>query len=284
MPLFHHDNTQRVLALASLSLAMLAGACTQNGGETDAAPSPESSTPQTSTSAPSTPDGSASEFIANTTLRLSLQNDTATPESVRRNIADGADPKAVYEGSNLLITAVNIKQNFKISDIDIDPNDKSKTWMSITDVQGEAVFEKPKDPDNIARICEVLIKAGADVNFTDWGGTPLNAAMRFCQTPSVKVLLDAGADPNLTRVPNPSGYTPLLRAVDNGCADSILLLLQAGAIFTPDEIVHRSGWGGKKTGTLLEAAKASPELEGTPALGALLKAAASGGDYTKSDD
>ena len=286
MPLFHHDNTQRVLALTSLSLAVLVGACTQNDGETDAAPPPESSTPQTSTSASSTHDGPASKFVANTILRLSLQNDTATPESVRKNIADGADPKAIYEGSNLLITAVNIKQNFKISDIDIDPNDKSKTWMSILDVTSDGVFEKPKDPENIAKVCEVLIKGGADVNYVGMlGGTPLEFALRFCQAPSVKVLLDAGADPNLAPpLPNSDekhGSSPMLHAVDKGCADSILLLLQAGATFDPNEIVHRNG---KKAGTLLETAKASPELKGTPALAALLKAAASGGDDAKSDD
>ena len=275
MPFHPQHRSRRLLALAGLALSVLAGACAENGDETagNVSAEPTATEPAATDAAPLDP--ATAQYVANLKLQLSLQNDTATPESVREYIADGADPGSVDERMNLLIHAVNIKQDFKISDINIDPDDTSETFFSIVDVQGNATYGPPKDPENIARICEVLIEEGAEVNFVGYGlQTPLKFALRFCGTPSVQVLLDAGADPNLAP-PRSNGKptkSPLNIAVTNECPDSIMLLLEAGAQFDPNEIADRNG---KKLGTLLEAANSSTILQGTPALAALQEAARS---------
>lgn len=214
------------------------------------------------------------KIIATQMLRLSLANDTATPESVEKELAKGANPKWVDDtGDNLLVKAVNIKQNFKISDIDIDPSNKPKMELSILNVTSDADWVPPKDPENIAKICEILIKAGAEVNeVPKLGSPPLVMSMRYCQIPSAKVMLAAGADPNLAENP-PGGtpFTPLGSAVCHQCPEGILMLLDAGAKVDPDEVLYREF---KKAGTLMEVARnKSPKLAGTPALAALEKAA-----------
>lgn len=257
MSFFSQVKFDRFLPVIAVSLAVTTSACTQGGEE----------------------NGSSSEgsYVSNLKLRLSLQNNSATPESVRKDLDDGADPKLVYEGANLLIMAVNIKQDFNINDIDIDPENREKTFISIGNVQGDAIFVRPKNPENIAKVCEVLIKAGADVKFVEnTGGTPLAYAMRYCQTPAAKVFLAAGADPNLAPTPpgENEGISPLGSAVGYECPEAIMLLLNAGATVNPNEPIYRDF---KKVGPLLEVANTSPKLAGTPALAALQKAAASNG-------
>ena len=96
------------------------------------------------------------------------------------------------------------------------------------------------------RLCRFLIEQGADVNDADPqnGETPLHAAL--CKTDRVvydrvlKVLLDAGADPNVAtkngavtdgfmRDVRTKGETPLHRAAAFGTEETIGLLLQHGA-------------------------------------------------------
>ena len=96
------------------------------------------------------------------------------------------------------------------------------------------------------RLCQFLLESGADVNFADVGNgeTPLHAAI--CKTDSVvtdrvlQVLLGYGADPNRRTVAGAEtggfmrdvrckGETPLHRAAAFGDANTIQLLLDAGA-------------------------------------------------------
>jgi ankyrin repeat protein len=96
------------------------------------------------------------------------------------------------------------------------------------------------------RLCRFLIEQGADVNEADAenGETPLHAAL--CKTDRVvydrvlKVLLDAGADPNVAtkngavtggfmRDVRTKGETPLHRAAAFGTEETIGLLLEHGA-------------------------------------------------------
>lgn len=96
------------------------------------------------------------------------------------------------------------------------------------------------------RLCEFLIELGADVNrpMPDTGETPLHAALctpnRVAHDLALRVLLGHGADPNLATKPGVAtgGFmrdcrtkaeTALHRAAAFGTADTIQLLLDAGA-------------------------------------------------------
>src|SRR5437660_4007940 len=80
------------------------------------------------------------------------------------------------------------------------------------------------------------IKAGADVNGLDTraniagpnGRRPLNYAAVRNDTAMITMLLDAGADINLT---NRSGFTPLHHAAEAGSKEAATLLIAKGANF-----------------------------------------------------
>jgi ankyrin repeat protein len=94
---------------------------------------------------------------------------------------------------------------------------------------------------------EVLLEAGADVNAVEqWRGqTALMWAAAQLQPGMVKLLLDAGADPDAQSLPNnwerqvtaeprmkvlpAGGMTPLLYATREGCTECVRLLIEAGA-------------------------------------------------------
>lgn len=95
------------------------------------------------------------------------------------------------------------------------------------------------------RLCQFLVESGAGVNWREKesGETALHAALsshRAAQQWVVKVLLDAGADPNIPTNPSAEsgafmrdvrtrGETPLHRAAAFASEDTIQLLLDAGA-------------------------------------------------------
>jgi ankyrin repeat protein len=96
------------------------------------------------------------------------------------------------------------------------------------------------------RLCKFLIQQGADANHPEsgTGETPLHAALctpdRIAHNPVLRVLLSAGADPNLATRPNvetgafmrdcrTKAETPLHRAAAFGDEEAIQLLLNAGA-------------------------------------------------------
>ena len=99
---------------------------------------------------------------------------------------------------------------------------------------------------NTPSCIKILLEAGADPNTGDpYGDSPLHYAAEAGQPECIKLLLDAGADPNIA---NDSGNTPLHRAAGKN-AEATLILIKAGAdlhaVNTEGEIaLHRASLKG----------------------------------------
>lgn len=79
-----------------------------------------------------------------------------------------------------------------------------------------------KNPERLRR----LLATGRNPNSVGWFGmTPLGLAVFSRRPENVKLLLEAGADPNLPS----NGVLPLATAAERKCAEVIRLLLAAGA-------------------------------------------------------
>jgi ankyrin repeat protein len=87
---------------------------------------------------------------------------------------------------------------------------------------------------------ELLIERGAEVDAFGRGwmtGTAMHSAVSRLQSDVLRVLLEAGADPNVRQS---AGWTPLHAAVANGDLASVDLLLDAGADLTATNDEGRS--------------------------------------------
>lgn len=88
-----------------------------------------------------------------------------------------------------------------------------------------------KDP-NLLAILRLLISRGADLDAeSDYGESALSVASWAGRFDAVKLLLDAGANPE------PLGWTPLHRAVALGTADDVKVRLDSG-----DDLSARDRW------------------------------------------
>lgn len=124
------------------------------------------------------------------------------------------------------------------------------------------------------QLCQFLIDNGADPNhpLPDTGETPLHAAICKADRPGydhvVRVLLAAGADPNARTKPGVEtggfmrdartrGETPLHRAAAFGTAETIRMLLSAGAVIDAKDARGESplGWASwhLRPGSILQA-------------------------------
>lgn len=166
-----------------------------------------------------------------TTLRFNLR------EAVELQVAVPASPDPMAAAR---IRAANIKKE--------DRNEALQKACGETDIAFvKALLEAGADPKyrskvgwsalmvaacyGTAEMVEVLIKAGSDVNICDkncGGQTVLMWASRGLRenNKKVKLLLDAGADPNSG---SEDGYTPLMSAAQTGDVSAVETLLKAGA-------------------------------------------------------
>lgn len=95
--------------------------------------------------------------------------------------------------------------------------------------------------DNVDKL-RAAIAAGADVNGKYQSSTPLSWAAYRGNIESVRVLLDAKADPNITTTLTEK--TPLWAAVKGGHTDVARLLLERGAKVTPMAMLEARQAGG----------------------------------------
>lgn len=94
-------------------------------------------------------------------------------------------------------------------------------------IDGDTVVHLASKVDD-PKYLEVLVKAGVDVNVPNatTRSPPLASAALMKREPQIRMLLDAGADPNRT---DRTGNTPLHAAAKQGDAGVALLMLERGA-------------------------------------------------------
>lgn len=100
-------------------------------------------------------------------------------------------------------------------------------YFNEQDSQGYTALIKAMFTRANIKIVKLLLDAGADPNIQNSiGGTALSLAAGYVDDEIVKLLLDAGADPNIRGV---SGFTALMHAAPrSGNIETIKLLLNAG--------------------------------------------------------
>lgn len=173
-------------------------------------------------------------------------------EAVRRLLEQGAPPDRT-SGRTPLAAALALK----------------KDGAGELDRKGEERLE----------IMRLLLTAGANVNRNTGGGTALESAAYFVDLEAVRLLLEAGADPNLA---DRWGLTPLLASLtvipreEDGQLELIRLLLARGADVnvvrrmngsTPlFDAVQRGGTGTKLTELLLSYGADPNARDGTGAI------------------
>jgi len=83
-------------------------------------------------------------------------------------------------------------------------------------------------PSPSAETVRLLLEAGADPNATDplMGWSPLDRATQYCKAEIASLLIKAGADVNYA---DEKGWTLLMTAAETGCTSVARLLLAAGA-------------------------------------------------------
>ena len=85
----------------------------------------------------------------------------------------------------------------------------------------------PRPDEDISKCVKLLLDSGLKPESVDrYGQTPLHYAVRYANKPAIKLLLEAGADPNATD--SGHGNTPLHLAATIGVTDFIKDLITAG--------------------------------------------------------
>ena len=102
-----------------------------------------------------------------------------------------------------------------------------------------------EEPGRSIDLVVLLIRYGADVNRWDEGHrfTPISAAAQNNHIDAARILLAAGADPN---VRDEEGYSPLRICAENGFVEIARLLLHCGA----GKTIHEPGGGGQGANAL----------------------------------
>jgi quinoprotein dehydrogenase-associated probable ABC transporter substrate-binding protein len=145
---------------------------------------------------------------------LASPDQIVTKEKVEQWLEQGADID--QELSNAIIASDLDRVKFLIGKgADVNKPD-SQGWTPLLNAARQKKDE----------IAKALIELGADVNLANDGMTPLVAALMRDHVPTVKVLLDAGAQ---LEEPGPGGVTPLALALTERKYESAKALIDGGA-------------------------------------------------------
>lgn len=158
-------------------------------------------------------------------------------EETKSYLANGSDADASINGTPLLhnaVMALNGENGEAIADLLLnagaDPNKTNKDGLT-------ALHVACRRGESNERFVDMLLRAGADPNRAGGqdGWTPLHIASSQESIESARLLLEAGADPNL---PDDDGMTALHKSVGWGRSEMTSLFLDAGA--DP----NRAAWDG----------------------------------------
>jgi ankyrin repeat protein len=167
--------------------------------------------------------------------------------NINTQIEEGFTPlMAAASVGNLEITKILVEAGADVNQIDIygtSPlmfaankgfSDVFNYLAPLTNAEIKGISLLTSVYDDDLEIIQALIATGIDVNsyrekgvWHENGRTALLIAIREGHLGIVKILLEAGADPNL--IDEDSGITPLISAVRGQYIEIIRLLLQAGA-------------------------------------------------------
>lgn len=153
-----------------------------------------------------------------TALRMSRVQSTATPQSVKELLQMGADAKWTQPCSG--VTLLTLATDTFDGPDNLPPEQAKKAsarWNAIT-----------------PEICQILIKAGSDVNARQTDGMTVRtmACSLSCRPELVQLLLENGANPNPQ---GKSGDGPLWSAVNSNGPQAAKLLIKAWAKSTGSE-------------------------------------------------
>jgi ankyrin repeat protein len=152
------------------------------------------------------------------------------PEAVRLLIDAGADPLAPDEEGQTALHIAAIERAESVVEVMLErPGvlERIEPRRELSRIQ-KREFVLASGSGHLGRL-EVFLAEGADPSRDMFGSrTALGEAIQYDQTPAVRRLLEAGADPNLI-LPRRQGMTALMLAVERGHLDSVRALLEHGA-------------------------------------------------------
>jgi ankyrin repeat protein len=152
-------------------------------------------------------------------LSFAAENEPAGSAMVRLLLGHGADPGGIDGGTPPLLKAVqagNLPAMMLLAEAGADPNVQKFGFTPLV----SAIQHKHRP------MVEYLIAHGADVNLPSGHScSPIGYAAASADLELVRLLLDAGADPDEQQI----GETPLTLAVMHHHPEMVLLLLERGA-------------------------------------------------------
>ncbi len=183
---------------------------------------------------------SIEEYSPKTPLMCALSSSNAGMDMIRFLLEKGANINAISQESEetvlgLAVQSGNIDKIQFMLDAGADINYQTEQGYDvlIDAMHGRDILLD----DNLISILNLLISRGAAVNgITSYGETAIKVAAHVGRFDAVKLLLNAGANPELL------GWTQLMHAIVFGSLEQVNLLLEQGVQQDVRDCWHRTPW------------------------------------------
>ena len=239
--------TGRLISIASILLLVLGLACGNDAeGSRDSQVAPTERDPSSDTiRQPADGTQLANCYSTLDSNDICYAIEEGNVETVRNLAELGADPNAVDDlGESRLVKAVlSVNPNPEVMRILVeagaDGNVETRFHGSLLNAAISTLGDD-LEPEEHARIVEMIVNAGADVNGTDYPDNPpdyphnpLGSAVNSGNVEIVRVLVDAGADPTVFDRPNDTRVSIISGAFSNRSEydswEIVRILVNAGA-------------------------------------------------------